>query len=65
MDLDIRKIAEELIVKLWGESDKLRERAEGVKLFLHAIILEGEKLNGKGIEGSQSGLPEETEKQAE
>lgn len=65
MDLDIRKIAEDLIVKLWGESDKLRERAEGVKLFLNTIILEGEKLNGKGLEGSQSRLPEETEKQAE
>lgn len=60
MELDIRQIAEKLIVELWADSDKLRERAEGVRLFLQTIIKEGEKLNG--LEHSVDGT-EETRKE--
>ncbi len=62
MQLDIRQIAENLIVSMWGESDKLRHQAEGVRLFLQAIITEGEKLNHVGQQDTDSGNTE-TEKE--
>lgn len=45
MELDIRQVAEKLIRELLVESDRLRERAEGVRLYLHSIITENEKLH--------------------
>lgn len=63
MQLDIRQIAEQLVMTLWSESDKLRERAEGVKMLLQAIATEAEKAerqNNVGIEDSvHSGTTQE------
>lgn len=57
--MDIKQIAEQLIVQLWSESDKLRERAEGVRLFLQTIIMEAEKENGQQAQDSGPATPEE------
>jgi hypothetical protein len=62
MVVDIRQIAEQLIVKLWGESDALRHQADGVRLFLHTIIKESEKANEQS---SDTGTTAPEEKQAE
>ena len=43
MTVDIRKIAEQLILNLWSESDKMKERAAGVRMLLQAIVQESEK----------------------
>lgn len=58
--IDIRQIAENLILSLWGESDKLRERAEGVRLFLQEILKEGERIAAqeKALDGQQNNNPE-------
>lgn len=61
--MDIKQIAEQLIVQLWAESDRLRERAEGVKLFLQTMILEAEKENEqRAQQDSDTGPDTEKEK---
>lgn len=64
MHLDIEKLAKELIVELLVDSDKLKERAEGVKLFFNRIIQESEKLNGRQAKDTQSSAPQGAEEQA-
>lgn len=61
MELDIRKLTEELILKLWTESDKLRERAEGVKLLFETLVKAGEAQNGQ--QHTVSGIEEKPEEQ--
>lgn len=62
--MDIRQVAEQLIVQLWAESDKLRERAEGVRLFLQTIISEAEKEDEQRRQQSENaGTPAAEEKQ--
>jgi hypothetical protein len=45
MELDIQALAEKLIVEMWAESERQKERAEGVKIFLREMIAESERLN--------------------
>jgi hypothetical protein len=65
MSLDIRQVAENLIQSLWGESDKLRYQAEGVRLLFLTLIKEGEKLNEIGQQSPDPGAAETEKKQAE
>lgn len=60
--MDIRQVAENLIVSLWAESDKLRHQAEGVRLFLQTIIKEAE--NGQREQGADPGPATEEKEQA-
>ena len=61
--MDIRQVAENLIVSLWAESDKLRHQAEGVRLFLQTIITEAEKENKDGQQDTNAGPTEKKEEQ--
>lgn len=50
--IDISRIAEELVSKLIGESRKMQERAEGVRLLVQAIE---QIVRGDGDVGKQAG----------
>jgi hypothetical protein len=64
--LDVRQVAENLILSLWGESDKLRHQAEGVRLFLTKLITENEKLlnEQRQEQSSDTGSSQTKEEQA-
>lgn len=64
MELDIRKITEELITELLVESENLKQQAEGARRLFVRIVQESEKLNGRVEESPVVGTEANPEEQS-
>jgi hypothetical protein len=57
--VDVRKVAEQLIAEMWLESDKLREKAEGVRALYERLLLANDGEGQQSLEADEQKKKEE------